>query len=67
MSDSSDVKDALIDNLKDGIVEKQIGDRRYRYHDPRVVLDAIKQLAADEANAANASPFLKVHYPARSI
>jgi len=67
MSDSEDVKDSLVDNLKSGVAEKQIGDRRYRYYDPKTMLDVVKALSADETSAANSSPFLKVHYPRKSV
>jgi hypothetical protein len=60
MSDSSDIEDTLVDNLVTGVAEKQIGDRRYRYHSPKEVYEVAKQIAADESTAR--SPFLKVRF-----
>jgi hypothetical protein len=60
MSDSDDIQDALIDNLKTGISEKQIGDRRYRFHSPQEIYDVAKRIAADEQTEDG--PFLKVRF-----
>jgi hypothetical protein len=60
MTDSDDVKEALIDNLKGGVIEKQIGDRRYRFHSPKEMYDVLKQLQADSANFE--SPFIRVKF-----
>jgi len=61
MADTDDVKDALINNLAEGIAEKQIGDRRYRYHSPAEVYDVAKKLVADEKSGSG-GPFLKVRF-----
>lgn len=58
MSTSDDIKENLIDTLAGGVQEKQIGDRRYKYFDPKAALEVMKELQADEANSG--SPFIKV-------
>ena len=60
MSDSDDIKTALIDNLSEGVAEKQIGDKRYRYHSPKDVYDIMKNIGADEMTEDG--PFLKVKF-----
>lgn len=62
MADSNDVKTTLIDNLVDGVSEKQIGDKRYTYHSPAEVYEVMKQLAADEPASSVNGPFLKVRF-----
>jgi hypothetical protein len=66
MSDSSDIEDTLIDNMVSGVAEKQIGDRRYRYHSPSEVYDIAKKIAADE-KANSGGPFLKVRFVGPSV
>lgn len=60
MSDSEDIKDAIVNNLADGIAEKQIGDRRYRYVSPKEAYEVMKEIAADEM--VKDGPFLKAKF-----
>lgn len=65
MATNDEILEALSDNLKKGVAERQIADRRERYFSPNEVLAAID--AANYINAANSSPFIKVGLSGSSI
>ena len=53
MATKDEILEALSDNLKKGVAERQIADRRERYFSPNEVLAAID--AANYISAANSS------------
>jgi hypothetical protein len=58
MADSDDILTSLIENLKDGVKMKSIGDRSYERFDPSKLYELQKKIAADEQD--NDGPFLPV-------
>lgn len=65
MPDSTDIKNALINRLVSGVSKKAIGDKSWEYLKPAEVLDAVKDIAADE-QVAN-GPFVKVGFYRKSF
>ena len=66
MSDSEEIKDNLIDRLKDGgVKQRTIRDRTTVYSSPKEILDAAKEIAADENS--DDGPFLKMRFTGRSF
>jgi hypothetical protein len=60
-SDINSAESQLATDLTDGVVEKQVGDRRIRYMDPLRRAAAIEQLAANIRNESDGG-ILKIKF-----
>jgi hypothetical protein len=60
MATTDEVKEALVENLLDGVASKKVGDRETAYRDPEKTYNVLKKIEADEVD--DDGPFLRVKF-----